>query len=347
MFATLIPIFFLYCFSILSTLGTKKQLLVNQMLFFIIGLVLIFVIRKVRRKYFEDNSRLLYFVFIAVLIGTYLLGLEVKGSRRWIELPFFNFQPSEFFKVFFVLFMSQYLSKKHIGRNNFSIFIGSLVYFLIPTFIIFKQPDLGNAIVYGAIYITMIIFSRLPKRYLLYIVIFLTLSLPLGWGFMKSYQRERIVSFISPHVDTSGNAYNMIQAIITTGSGQWVGRGMGAGTQSRLAFLPENHTDFAFASMIEQFGFFGGLLVLGLYAYIISRWAARAFWLMSHPTESSQAHLLYIVGFTTIFIVQIGINMGMNLGLMPVAGITLPFISYGGSSVVAFMVGIALLPISS
>jgi len=203
---------------------------------------------------------------------------------------------------------------------------------------------LGNAMVYFFIFFTMILFSEMPKKYLIYFCLILVVSLPVAWNFMKDYQKDRITSFLNPKVDSQGTAYNMTQAIITVGSGKLLGKGMGLGTQSRFYFLPENHTDFAFSSLVEQFGFVGGLSVIVLYLLIIYLIIMRIFKFYFAHDQIDKSKFLYLVGFLSYFIFQTLVNIGMNLGLFPVTGIALPLISYGGSSFVATMIGMALLP---
>lgn len=339
----IIPSLFLSLFGIFTVFGIKQNLLANQIVYFVLAFLAFFIFKKIGSRFFRINSRLIYWFFIAVLLITFFIGLEVKGSKRWIDFYFYKFQVSEFFKVFFILFLSELLVlKSHV--NKLLAFVKSLLYFLLPAFIIFKQPDLGNAIVYLFIFLSMVFFSDFPKKYLFYLVGSFITAIPFGWFLLKSYQKERIISFLNPNLDTQGIAYNMIQAVITVGSGKFFGRGLGLGTQSRLLFLPENHTDFAFASLIEQFGFFGGLLVLvffGILIYYLSRQMLKFYF---QKTEEGKKHLLYIVGLTSYFVFQIIVNISMNMGLLPIAGIALPFISYGGSSVLALMIGFALIP---
>ena len=273
-----------------------------------------------------------------------MVGLEVRGSKRWLNFYFFNFQSSEFFKVFFVLFLTEILTVKNILANSFINFIKIFLYFLLPFIIIFKQPDLGNAMVYFFIFITLIMFSTVPKKYLGYLIGLIISFTPVGWFLMKDYQQARILSFISPHLDTQGTAYNMIQAVITIGSGMFFGRGLGLSTQSRLFFLPENTTDFAFASLVEQFGFFGGFFVLIFFTLIFIHLAKKTIYFYYQKSEDDQKKFLYCLGILTYFVSQTIINLGMNMGIMPVTGIALPFISYGGSSVMAILLGLALLP---
>lgn len=340
----LLPIFFLSLIGIFNIFGIQSSLAFNQIFSLIAGFIAYAVVRKLGRNFFSANSRVFYILFLILLVVTFIIGLEAKGSRRWIDLYFFNLQSSEIFKGFFILFFSDFLVKNYSIVNPVGIFFKSLILFLVPALIVFKQPDLGNASVYFVIFLFMILFSDLPKKYVLYFCLAIVLVLPVGWNFMKDYQKARILSFVNPHIDRQGTSYNMTQAIITVGSGKFLGRGLGSGTQSKLYFLPENHTDFAFSSMVEQFGFFIGAITLFLYALIAVFIIQKAILLANIRDTIDKKKFLYTVGFLTYFVFQILVNIGMNLGLFPIAGIALPFISYGGSAFVALMVGFALLP---
>lgn len=340
----LLPIFFLSAIGFFNILGIRQDIAANQFFFILAGFATFFLLRKIGRNFFITNSTFFYWLFLAILIATYIIGLEVKGSQRWIDLYFFNFQASEVFKAFYILFLAHYLIRDYKFVNPFLFFLKALFYFVIPSLIIFKQPDLGNASVYFFIFVILILFSELPKKYLLYFFLILLLTLPLGWGLMKDYQKDRITSFFNPHIDTQGTAYNMNQAIITVGSGKFLGRGLGLGTQSRLFFLPENHTDFAYSSLVEQFGFVGGFATLILYGTIIFYLIKKQITYFFLKDRRDKVTFLYITGFLSYFVFQILINIGMNLGLFPITGIALPFISYGGSSFVALMIGFALIP---
>ncbi|MEK7598075.1 MAG: FtsW/RodA/SpoVE family cell cycle protein [Patescibacteria group bacterium] len=335
---------FLSVFGLFNLFGLSHDLFIRQIIYLFFGFLGYFIIKSIGSHFFRINSKFFYWFFIAILIITFIVGLEVKGSKRWINFYFFNFQGSEFFKVFFVLFLSEILVVKNLLSNSFLNFIKIFIYFLIPFIIIFKQPDLGNAMVYFFIFFTILMFSNFSKKYLGYLIGFIVLFVPIGWLIMKDYQKARILSFINPHLDVQGSAYNMIQSVITIGSGMFFGRGLGLGTQSRLFFLPENTTDFAFASLIEQFGFLGGFFVLIFFTAITIHLVKRTIYFYYQKSEDNQKKFLYCLGILTYFVSQTIINLGMNMGIMPIAGITLPFISYGGSSVIALLIGFALMP---
>lgn len=343
MFSSLFSAFLLNIFALFNLLGIRNDLMQIQIIFLFISLVIFILARKLGLNFFRSNAKFFYWLFIFILVITYIIGIEVKGSKRWIDLYFFNFQPSEFFKIFFVVFLADYFTRHKKTISEFSTFLKSLGYLFIPLLIVFKQPDLGNAMVLLFIYGVVVLFSGIPKRYLLYSALILFMVLPVGWFTLKDYQKNRITSFVNPEIDQQGINYNMTQAVITVGSGNFLGRGLGYGTQSKLFFLPENHTDFAFSSLIEQFGFLGGFLILFFY-FIISLGLIRK--LIIHfqsVDEDSLFKRLLILGFFSYFIFQVFVNIGMNLGLLPIAGIALPLISYGGSSLVSFMLGLALV----
>lgn len=344
MLSIIIPSFFLYLFGLFNIFGIKQDLFPRHFVYFFLSIVAFIICRKIGLQFFRINARVFYWLFIILLTITYIIGFEAKGSTRWIDLYFFNFQPSEFFKIFFIIFFAERFANNRYRLSAFPFFIANLLYFIVPALIIFKQPDLGSMMVYVFIFITMMAFTGTPRRYFLFITVIVLLSLPFGWFVLHDYQRNRILSFMNPHIDQLGTAYNMTQAIITIGSGNFAGKGLGLGTQSDLYFLPENHTDFAFASLVEQFGFIGGGLVILLYFFLILSLIKRVITYYYQRDSVGRFRFFVCLGFLSFLIVQIFINIGMNLGLLPIAGITLPFISYGGSSLITLAIGLALVP---
>ena len=340
----MIASFFLILFGLLNLFGLSQSLFFRQLMFVVIGIGVYFGMKTIGRHFFRLNAQLLYWLMAAILVITFIIGIEVKGSRRWLDFYFFNFQVSELFKVFLILFLTQLLTSKKILENQLAFFTKTFLYFAVPAFIIFKQPDLGNAAVFVFIYLMMILFSEGARRHALYLFFMSALVVPIGWFLLKGYQKARLFSFFSPHLDTQGISYNMIQAVITIGSGKFFGKGLGLSTQSRLYFLPENTTDFAFASLVEQFGFLGGFVVIVFYGIVIYTIAKRAIKFYNSTDRENQAKFLYCIGFLSYLVFQIFVNIGMNMGLLPIAGIALPFISYGGSAVLATLIGFALLP---
>ncbi len=343
MMTLLFSTFFLNLFAFFNLFGIKKELLIPQIIFYLIGLFLFFVAKKTGVHFFKNNSHFFYWLFIGLLITTYIIGIEVKGSKRWIDFYFFNFQASELFKIFFIVFFADYFSRNDHDIEEGRILLKSFFYFILPTFLIFKQPDLGNAAIFIFIYLIMLFFSKVPRRFIFQLFTFFIVILPLSWFILKDYQQNRILSFLNPHLDQTGTGYNMVQAIITAGSGKFLGKGLGFGTQSKLFFLPENHTDFAFASLVEQFGFLGGFVVLLFFfiiAYVLMKKLVTRY---RNIEQDGIFDFLFTIGFLSYFVFQIFVNVGMNLGIFPVTGIALPMISYGGSSLVSFMFGLGLI----
>lgn len=322
----LIILILLAVFGLLNLFGINKELFTSQFIFLLVGFVFFTIFNRTNFLIIKNNEKLIFFSGLIFLFLSYFFVPEIRGSKRWINLYFFNLQLSEFIKPFYIISLAQALTDK---KGN----ILSLFLYLLPMVIIFKQPDLGNAIVYFVIFLAMLFFSRLPLKYFYGLIFLLLISFPLFWHFLADYQKNRLLSFINPKIDAESTSYNLIQSIIAVGSGRIFGRGLGLGTQSRLAFLPENHTDFVFASFVEQFGFFGGLILIILYFFLVWRLMTKAL-----IYRNDNFLYLFFVGVLFYFLSHIFINIGMNLGILPITGITLPMLSYGGSSLITIMI---------
>lgn len=327
-------------FSLFNLFGINNALLFHQLASFLIGFVFLFIVYKLGLNFFKLNSHFFYFLGLILLLLTFFFSQEIRGSKRWLDFYFFKFQPSEFLKPFFIIYLADAFSNewsKPIFTVDFNKILVSFLFFLLPTIVIFKQPDLGNTAIYVVIYFSVLFFIGTPIRYFSYFFLFLFISSPLLWKILADYQRYRILSFINPHLDPKGISYNLIQSIITVGSGGFFGRGLGLGTQSRFSFLPENHTDFVFASLVEQFGFVGGIIIIFLYGVIIFQLIKKIF---AHQKESFV--FLFLIGVVLFLISQIFINIGMNFGILPITGVPLPLVSYGGASIVSTMIILGL-----
>lgn len=321
-------------FSLFNLFGISQEFFVSQLFFILVGFAAFFIMNRVGIDILRINAGMTYFVFIVLLILTYITGDVIRGSRRWIDLIVFNFQPSEFLKPFFVIYMADLFAKKSLATSTL---IKATSLFAIVFLIVLKQPDLGTALLYLGTFTGMIFFAGLSLKYFISGLLFFLISSPIVWHSLKTYQKQRILSFIDPSHDISGVAYNVIQSVITVGSGGLLGKGLGLGTQSRFLFLPENHTDFAFASLVEQFGFVGGVAIIFLYCVLLYRLI-----LVVRDRKKEYFYYLYTVGVILFITISILINVGMNMGIVPVTGIALPFISYGGSSIVSTMILVAL-----
>lgn len=298
------------------------------------GLVLYFVFSRIDYRLYINLSKILFLISFVLLSLTLVVGFESRGSIRWIQIGAFRLQFSEILKPFLITVIAAILIDK---KNNLIQYFKVLLLVSIPIFLIFKQPDLGSALAYLIGFFVMIFASQTPFVYLIGTVLMGLVSLPILWRFLADYQKKRFTSFINPTLDPLGASYNAIQAVIAVGSGMFFGRGLGRGTQSHLLFLPEHHTDFVFASVAEEFGFFGAALVLTVYFILI--WQIFKLAINSKDRYGS----LILVGIGSIMLAQVLINVGMNLGLFPVTGITLPLISYGGSSVLATMIALGIV----
>ena len=280
----------------------------------------------------------LYWVSIGLLIGVLLLGRAISGSQRWLTLGFFSFQPSELVKIALILALAKYFFNNELNhRYGFRDLYLPLGMALLPALLIVKQPDLGTALLLLMISLSIFLFLGIAWKTLFISVGSLILSLPLVWFFLKDYQKKRVLIFIQPESDPLGAGYHIIQSKIAVGSGGFWGKGFLNGTQGQLRFLPEQHTDFAFSVLAEEWGFVGSLMVVTLFLLLI-------LWALNIARQSKDRFGMVIsLGICAIFFWQGLVNMGMVVGLVPVVGVPLPFISYGGSSIIANLIGIGLL----
>ena len=268
----------------------------------------------------------LFLFFMGLLVLVLLIGHTANGARSWFSLGGFSVQPSDFVKVILILLLAKYFSRRHVAIGQVRHLLISSVYAFIPFILIFLEPDFGVALIIGLIWLGMALVAGIKKRHLLLLFGLGVIAFFVLWAFVfKPYQKARITTFVSPLSDIHGRGYNAHQAVIAVGSGGFFGKGVGYGTQSRLRFLPEYQTDFIFAAFAEEWGFVGALLLLILYGLLLARILSFAL----HGETNFES--LFAVGIMILFISHILINMGMNIGIMPVTGITLPFISYGGS----------------
>lgn len=315
-------------FGAFNMYGIRPDLFGNFLLFLLFGWLLFFGARLVNYDLLKQNSKGIYFLFVGLLVITLFFQSDIRGARRWIDLYLFQFQTSEFFKPFFLVIIAHLLSyEKKFEYNRLLILFGSAV---LPLILIFQQPDLGMVVQYVSVLVVILYFAGTSTRLIAYIVSVIAMFMPILWTFLRDYQKARVIGFLNPEIDPQGITYNITQSIITIGSGGFFGKGLGLGTQARYRFLPEYQTDFAFASLVEQFGFLGGAFVLILYSIVIYRLVRKLF-----DKNITLFKYLFIVGTITFISLSIFVNIGMNLGLMPVTGIALPFISYGGSSIVS------------
>jgi rod shape determining protein RodA len=309
----------------------------RQLAWFCVGLFALTIVASIDYRRLVQMAPLLYVGGLAALIAVFILGRTVSGARRWLLIGPLSVQPSEMFKLCFVLMAVWLVTSRWAQPVGKTALIMGAPIALVPAVLIVKQPDLGTALLLFPVLIALFVAAGLRLRTLGGLVLAGVAALPLAWFAMKEYQRERILVFLDPFRDPLGSAYNVIQAKIAIGSGQLLGKGVAGATQSRLAFLPERHTDFIFAVFAETWGFAGCLVLLTCYALLL----LRGFEIAASTREP--VGRLVALGVTALVATQVIVNVGMVTGLVPVVGIPLPFMSYGGSSMVVSMMALGLL----
>ncbi len=262
-------------------------------------------------------------ILLAILLAA---GQEVAGSKRWLSLGFMSVQPSEFAKIATTLVLARFLAARQERVQNWDTILGAFLLAGLPMAMVLKQPDLGTSLLFAVLVFSMLFAVGVPLKRLFSIIGVGVLTSPLLWVLLKDYQRKRVLVFLNPNADTLGSGYNVIQSKIAIGSGQWFGKGWLAGTQGQLKFVPEHHTDFIFSVLAEEWGFVGCLVLLVLFAIFLLQ-ALR----VARVARDLQGRLI-AVGLTSLLTTQVLINLSVATGILPATGITLPLISYGGSS---------------
>ncbi len=312
----------------------------KQLVWIAVALIAFFLSSKIDFRVLKRTYVIvgLYSFSTFALIALFVFGSISNGAKNWINVGLFSIQPSDPAKLILILLLAKYFSRRHIEIANVRHIIVSGVYTFIPFILIAIHPDLGSAITIFFIWFGMVLFSGISKKHLALVFIIGSLVFFGAWQLVfKDYQKNRIINFITPSADVRGSGYNARQAMITVGSGQLLGKGIGYGTQSRLQFLPEYQTDFIFAAFAEEWGFVGVIILLGLFGVIIAR--------ILYTASKGEANfeILFGIGLAIFFMSHLIINIGMNIGVMPVTGIPVPFMSYGGSHLVTEFVGLGLL----
>jgi rod shape determining protein RodA len=302
-----------------------------------VGLVGLLVVASVDYRNLVRTAPVLYVVGLGLLVSVFVLGRTVSGARRWIHLGPLTVQPSELFKLIFIITLAWALTAGRGERFSRAALIGTFVLLGVPFLLVVRQPDLGTALVLVPVLAATLVGIGIRMKVLGALSLAGVAAMPLGWLVLKPYQRDRLLVYLDPFRDPLGTAYNVIQAKIAIGSGQLLGKGIGGATQSRLSFLPERHTDFIFAVFAEMWGFLGCLVLIVAYVLLVMRGFEIA-----AGTRETRGRILAL-GVTTVFAAQILINIGMVTGLLPIVGIPLPLMSYGGSSMVVSLTALGLL----
>ncbi len=310
----------------------------NQTLGFFVGLLGAVPLALIDYRRLKGYLPLIYGVTIVMLLAVTVVGASAKGAQRWIDIGPVQFQPSEFAKIVMVLVLAGYFTDNRLGENQ--TFLKSLGIIALPALLVFAQPDLGTTLVFGAVFFVMAFVggAKLYQLGLLAVSGGVLFVLALQLGFIEDYQVARLTAFIDPvAAGTTNEGYQVFQSKIAIGSGGLTGKGLDVVTLANLGFLPEDHTDFIFSALAERVGFVGGLLLIGLFFVLV--------WRMLHVATVARDRfgVLIAVGIATIFLFHVFVNVGMTMGIMPVTGIPLPFVSYGRSSLVVSVISLGLL----
>lgn len=311
----------------LDLLNFKKQIL-----FVGIGFFLFFFLSFLNYRHLRELSNYFYILGVLLLIGVLIFGEVTRGTRGWFMLGSFSIQPAEFVKFFLIIFLAHYFSRQQIKSNPLKHFIITGISALILAALIFFQPDFGTALILCFLWLTMSLLAGFKKKYFVYIFLTAIFLFFLSWFFyFQPYQKERIMTFLEPSRHSLDRGYNIDQATIAIGSGGLFGRGIGFGSQSQLKFLPESQTDFIFAVVSEESGFIGVCLVVLFFFVFFYRCLSNL------AKINDDFGIFFILGAMGLIFIEMFINIGMNIGILPVVGIALPFLSYGGSAMITNM----------
>ncbi|MDW7651146.1 MAG: rod shape-determining protein RodA [Bacillota bacterium] len=343
----LLTIFTIMLVSLLVIFSTTRYNLTGdpfyymkrQAIWFGVSLSVMFVITSIDYTQFYKISPFIYGLNAALLLAVIFLGKEGGGAQRWIDLKFFNLQPSEFAKLIIIITLARHLAAREGYFESALSVIPAFLHVAVPIGLIFLQPDLGTSIVFIAILFGMLYMAGAKFRHLFsYAAAGVVVGFPLLWFNLKDYQRLRLIVFMNPEVDKLGSGYQIIQSMIAVGSGGLWGKGLfSLGTQNELLFLSEHHTDFIFSALAEETGFIGGVILILLFTLLIFRVLRIA------VNAKDTYGMLICIGVATMLTFQVLINIGMTIGMMPVTGLPLPFMSYGGSSLLMNMMAMGVV----
>lgn len=317
----------------LNLLNFKKQLF-----FATFGIILLFFFAFTDYHFLKNSSNYLYIFGIIILTGLLFLGQTIRGTRGWFYFNNFGFQPVEFIKIILILFLARFFSSISIRIKPFKYLLLSGIGSLLLIGLVLAQPDFGSAFILLFIWLTMTAIAGFKKKYFFIISLILIIVLVGLWMFFfKDYQKQRIITFLNPAYDSLNQGYNASQAIIAIGSGGLTGRGIGFGSQSQLKFLPEAQNDFIFSVIAEELGFLGSSLVILFFTIFFYRC------LLSFKKINTDFEIFFILGAVSLIFIEMFINISMNIGILPIVGISLPFISYGGSSMLANLILVGIV----
>lgn len=318
-----------------------SNLFERQLLWVGLGLIFFIAFSFIDYRIFRDHGLFLVALYVGVVLllaALLIFAPETRGVRGWFKIGSASIQPVELAKLVLILVLAKYFSRRHIEIARLRHLIISGLYVGVAAFLVLLQPDLGSVLILAAIWLAMVLFSGIKLRHLATFFLLAAVGAYFSWSYLLApYQKARITSFLNPYLDPRGAGYNTIQAMVAAGSGRIWGKGIGYGTQSHLNFLPEAETDFIFAAFAEETGFVGSIILLLLFGFFFFR-------IMKIGISSSDNFSrLYVLGFASFVFSEVFVHAAINLGLLPVTGIGLPLISYGGSSLIAVLSGLGIL----
>ncbi len=310
----------------------------RQLIFLVLAIFLLFIFAFIDWRFLKSLWFYAYLLAIILLSSVLVFGQSIRGTKGWFSVFGFGIQPVEIVKVILILILASYLADLATKVKTIRSLFISAILTLILIFLVMLQPDFGSALILLFIWLVAVIASGFKRKYFVVITIITLMASVLAWTVLfQDYQKNRILAFLDPAYDIQGSTYNINQSIIAVGSGGLIGQGLGFGSQSQLKFIPEAHTDFIFAVMAEEFGFIGVILILALYTLLFSR-LLKALKIINHDFGT-----FFILATMGLIFIQMFINIGMNSGIMPVVGLSLPFMSYGGSFLLSLFVLIGII----
>jgi len=333
-------LFFIGMAGLVTLLSSDVELFYKQLAWFVFGFILILIISQIDFRPFENYPWAIfgfYFFIIAFLVATYFIASPIRGVRGWISFGEIKFQTSELAKLSLIILFSFFWAKAHIGIGHIKNLFKSLIYFSIPAVLVLIQPDLGTVLILFSIWFGYLLISGIKWKHLVAAFVIIALTILLMWtNFLQDYQKDRVIGLFYPEKDPLGTSYNVIQSKIAIGSGGLLGKGFGEGTQVRLGFLPEAQTDFILAAFIEEWGLLGAFLLISVFMAMLFRIIKIGL------ASNNNFSRFFCLGSVIMFLSQFVLNVGSNLGLLPVVGVSFPFLSYGGSNLLlsALIIGI-------
>lgn len=313
----------------------------KQIMFLTIGFLMMFVISFLDWRGFKDNSYFVLFIYIICIVflaGLFVFSPEIRGVKRWYRIGGFSFDPIGITSIALIIILAKFFSKRHVEMYKLGHIVLSGIYFLIPFVLISSQPNLGSALMLGIIWIGVLIVSGIKIKHFLILSLIAIIVFTLSWSlFLRDYQKKRIVSFLSPQTETLGINWSQTQSKIAIGSGGFLGQGFGSGSQTQHGFLSEPYTDFIFSAYAEEFGLVGIFIMLFFFLFLFWRIVRISF------LAKSNFPRLFAMGLAIFIFSQALIHIAMNIGFLPVIGLPLPFVSYGGSNLIAIFIGLGIL----